>query len=270
MTLALSPTDRQPWAAPPAVREFGYWLHRYRRTWRGTIVISVANPLLFLTAMGLGLGKLVNHGHSSYLHGATYLAFVAPGLLAAGALQSAATEAGGPVYQSARQRGNYRAAAATPMSPTDIQLGHLLFMAFRTTLSATAFTAVITAFGIVGPLTGLLLIPATLLTGMALSAPMSAWAVSVTKPAKLNATFRFLIMPMYMFSGTFYPIAQLPVWLRDIIAVTPLYQGIQLCRSLVLNTVTIGGTLTSVLYLTVLTTFGYLAGRRSYRRCLHS
>ena len=54
---------------PPALHEFGYWLHRYRRTWRGTVVISVANPLLFLAALGAGLGKLVDRGGSGYLHG---------------------------------------------------------------------------------------------------------------------------------------------------------------------------------------------------------
>ena len=62
---------------------FAYWLLRYRRIWRGTIVISVANPVLFLTAMGAGLGTLVDHHDSSYLHGHSYLAFLAPGLLAA-------------------------------------------------------------------------------------------------------------------------------------------------------------------------------------------
>jgi len=264
MSLALT---RPP---APALREFGYWLHRYRRTWRGTIVISVVNPLLFLTAMGVGLGKLVNHENSGYLHGAPYLSFVAPGLLAAAAMQTAVIESGGAVYQSARSSGNYRAAAATSMRPVDIHAGHLLFMGFRILLSSAAFTVVITVFGVVSPLRALLLIPVCLLIGAAFIAPLTAYAITVTRPSRLSAVFRFVIMPLYMFSGTFYPISQLPTWLHDIIACTPLYWGIQLCRTIVLGTADVSGTVTGVLYLGVLATAGYLVGRRTFQSVLNA
>lgn len=260
----------RPSAPAPALREFGYWLHRYRRTWRGTVVISVANPLLFLTAMGVGLGKLVDHGHSSYLDGASYLSFVAPGLLAAAAMQAAAVESGGSVFQSARDRGNYRAAAATTMRPTDILDGHLLFMAFRILINCTAFTVVLTAFGIVAPLPALLLILCALLTGLAFALPLTAFAITRTRAGQLNAVFRFLIMPLYMFSGTFFSAAQLPSWLHALVSVSPLYQGIQLCRSIVLHDATPGPTVVALVYLGALATVGYLAGRRTFTRCLHS
>ncbi|MFC4035383.1 ABC transporter permease [Streptomyces polygonati] len=259
-----------PSAPPPALREFGYWMHRYRRVWRGTVVVSVVNPLLFLAAMGVGLGKLVDHGGSGYLHGASYLTFFAPGLLAAAAMQNAFVDSAGPAFQSARKRGNYRAAAATPMRPADVFAGHLLFMAFRIAISALAFVIVIVATGAVPWRHSPLLLPAALLTGLAFAAPIAAWAITVTQFARINGVFRFVLMPLYMFSGTFYSTEQLPGWLRSVIECTPLYHGIQLCRELALGTATPAATGVHIGYLVAMTTAGFLLGRRTYTRYLHS
>lgn len=259
-------------ADSPPLREFTYWLHRYRRTWRGTVVISVANPLLFLAALGAGLGKLVNQGASPYLHGASYLAFFAPGLLAAASMQTAFVESAGPVYQSARGRGNYRAAAITPLRPQDIFLGHLLFMLFRLTLTATAFVLVVIATGAVPIGRALPLIPSAVLTGFAFAAPLAAWAVGVKRPSRIQSLFRFVLLPLYMFSGTFFSPDQLPPWLHHVVAVTPLYQGIALCRGIALpghGTSGTSGLFGYALYLAVLAILGIAAGLRTYPRNLH-
>jgi lipooligosaccharide transport system permease protein len=245
---------------------FAYWLLRYRRVWRGTIVISVANPVLFLTAMGAGLGTLVDHHDSGYLHGHSYLAFLAPGLLAAGMMQTAYIESAGPVHTSARPGGNYRAALATPLQPADLLAGHLAFVAFRVATSALAFALVASAFGALPPtrVPGLWL--AALLTGMAFATPVAAWAVGVQRPAALTAGFRFVLMPMYMFAGTFFSAEQLPAWLHAIVVCTPLYQGVQLCRTLSLGTATVPGSVGHATYLALLVAFGVLVGRRRYAR----
>jgi ABC-type polysaccharide/polyol phosphate export permease len=258
-------------SAPSRIlHEFGYWIRRYRRSWRGTIVISVANPVMFVLAMGVGLGRLVNHNHAAALHGVPYLQFMAPGLLAAAAMQTAYVEAAGPVLQSARRRGNYRTAFATPMRATDILAGHLLFMAFRLTVSALAITAVITAFGAVPPTRAALLVPAALLTGLAFAAPVAAYAVTVQRPARLSALFRFVIMPLYMFSGTFYPTSQLPLWLRDVVVVSPLWHGVELCRGIALADATAAGTALQAGILAGLAVLGYFAARRTYQRVLNA
>ncbi|HEY2044648.1 MAG TPA: ABC transporter permease [Jatrophihabitans sp.] len=243
---------------------FAYWLLRYRRVWRGTIVISVANPALFLTAMGAGLGTLVDDHHSSYLHGHSYLAFLAPGLLAAAMMQTGYIESAGPVHTSGRPGGNYRSALATPLQPDDLLLGHLAFIAFRLATSALAFSAVASAFGAVPPTRLPALWLAAVLTGMAFAAPVAAWAVAVQRPAALTAGFRFVLMPMYMFAGTFFSAEQLPAWLHAIVVCTPLYQGVQLCRSIVLGTVTPAGVAGHGAYLALLVLFGVLVGRRRY------
>jgi lipooligosaccharide transport system permease protein len=245
-----------------------YWLLRYRRTWRGTIVISVANPALFLAALGFGLGKLVDHQHSHYLDGASYLAFLAPGLLAAAMMQTAYLESAGPVHSAARGAGVYRVATATPVSTADVFLGHLLFVAFRVFTSAVAFALVAWGFRAV-PADGVApLIVAATLTGLAFAAPVAAWAVTVERPAVLNGGFRFVIMPLYMFSGTFFAIAQLPGWLQAIARCTPLYQGVQLCRS-----ASLGGSSASAItahagYLAALLIAGVAIGACTYRRVL--
>lgn len=257
-------------AVRPALREFGYWLHRYRRTWRGTAVVSIANPALFLTGIGAGLGKLVDHHGSGYLHGSSYLQFIMPGLLAAAAMQTAYVETAGPVFQSTRQRGNYRATAATPMRPVDILHGHLLFVVFRLALTAALFALVGTVFGAVDPLRALALVPAAVLTGLAFATPIMAWSVTVSSRTGLNAAFRFVLMPLYMFSGTFFSVDQLPHLLRLLAPVTPLWHGVDLCRSLALGTATATSATTDAGYLAAMALAGLLLARRSYQYTLHS
>jgi lipooligosaccharide transport system permease protein len=256
-------------ARVPALREFGYWWHRYKRLWRGSVVISIVNPLLFLAAMGAGLGKLVNANHADALHGVPYLHFLAPGLMAASAMQNGYIESAGPVFQSAGRRGNYVAAAGTPMRPGDILAGHQLFTAFRVLMSGVLFTAVLLCFGVTGPGTALLLPWPVLLTGMAFACPVAAMSIRVRRPSRLNGVYRFVLMPLYMFSGTFFPIAQLPGWLRAFARWTPLCQGVDLTRSVALGSAAPGATTIHVGYLLALVVAGLLLARRGYTRRLH-
>jgi Nod factor-specific ABC transporter NodJ protein len=253
----------------PAFRELGYWLFRYRRTWRGSIVISVANPLLFLTALGLGLGKLVDRNGSAYLHGHPYVEFILPGMLIAAVMQTTFLEAAGPVMQAVRPRGNYRAAASTPLAPSDILYGHLMYWALRAVQNAILFTGVSILFGAVSASRAPLLVPIALLVALAFATPAAAWAVTVTRPSQLNAMFRFVVLPLYMFSGTFFPIEQLPAWLRPVAWATPLWHGVDLCRTVALGTATLPRTLIHTGCLAAMAVIGLLVARRNYRRKLY-
>ena len=116
----------------------------------------------------------------------------------------------------------------------------------------------------------MLLLPAAVLTGVAFAAPVAAWAVTVTTETSMNYVFRFGMMPLMLFSGTFFPLSQLPGWLRPIAYATPLWHGVALCRSLSLGTrqrparppVHVG-------YLAALAAIGIWAGARTYRRRLY-
>jgi lipooligosaccharide transport system permease protein len=115
----------------------------------------------------------------------------------------------------------------------------------------------------------LAVLPAAVLTGLAFAAPASAWAVTVTRSQQINKAFRFVIMPLYMFSGTFFAITQLPEWIRWAAYVLPLYHGVELCRTLSLGTATLGGSAVHIGYLLVLSIVGFVVARRNYRRVLH-
>jgi lipooligosaccharide transport system permease protein len=252
-----------------AWQAFRYWLTLYRRTWRGTIVISVANPLLFLLGIGVGLGHLVDQHAPSTLAGVSYTAFFAPGLLAASAMQTGFIEGGGRVAGAAGWVGSYRSAATTPLEPGEIMAGHLLFIAFRLLTSNTAFVAVMVAFGVASGWRALATLPAALVTGLAFAAPAAAWAVGLRSAAKINTAFRFVLMPMYMFSGTFFALDQLPRGVRLVASALPLAQGVALCRSLTLGTATTLSVAGRTAYLLVFVVAGLAVARAAYRRRLH-
>jgi len=131
-----------------AAREWRYWWLQYRRRWRGSIVVSVANPVLFLIAIGAGVGRLVTPPAGS--GGVTYLAFFAPGMLAAASMQNGIVESAFPVARGRMPDGSYRTAVASPLEPTDILLGHVVFMTVRIAMSAAAVLVVMVAFTILG------------------------------------------------------------------------------------------------------------------------
>ena len=118
------------------VRAFRCWLTVYRRTWRSSIWSSVLGPLFYLGAMGLGLGGLVDRHGTASLGGVSYLAFVAPAILATGAMNTAMGEASYPVFGSVKWNKIYVAAQASPLRPGDIFRGHLMFMTMRITMNA--------------------------------------------------------------------------------------------------------------------------------------
>jgi lipooligosaccharide transport system permease protein len=252
-----------------ALRGFRFWLTNYRRTWRGSIYSSVLNPVLYLGAMGLGLGALVNAHHSGGLGGVSYLVFLAPGLLAAAAMQTAVGESTYPVLASVKWLKTYQAAAATPLRPADIFHGHLLFTAMRLAMNCSIFVVVITAFGAVRSPWVIAALPVAVLTGIAFAAPIDAYAVTRNKDQSFSMLFRFGMIPLFLFSGTFFPVTQLPEWIRPLAYVTPLWHGVALCRSLSLGTATPGAALGHVAYLAGLAAIGVAVGRRNYRRRLY-
>jgi lipooligosaccharide transport system permease protein len=252
-----------------SVREFRYWLTNYRRTWRGSIYSSVLSPLLYLGAMGVGLGTLVDARSPASLGGLSYLTFLAPGLLAAAAMQAAVEESTYPVLGSVKWRRTYYAAAASPLRPADLFHGHLLFTTMRLAMNSAIFLAVMAAFGAIASPWAIAALPAAVLTGLAFAAPVEAWAITVTKDTSFALIFRFGLIPLFLFSGTFFPVTQLPAWIRPLAYITPLWHGVALCRSLTLGTATLGGSLAHVAYLAVVATVSIAAGNRSYRRRLY-
>ena len=276
MTVQATPrTASAPAPAAPggrwsfAVRELRFWLTDYRRTWRGSVISSVLGPLLYLGAMGAGLGSLVNrHAHAA-LGDVSYLAFNAPGLLAATAMQTAFGEGLYPVLGSVKWVGNYFAAVTSPLRPADVFRGHLLFVTLRLTMNCGVFLGVIAAFGAARSPLVILSLPAAVLTGLAFAPALMAWAVTRTRDTSFSVLMRFLMIPLFLFSGTFFPITQLPAWLRPVAYVTPLWHGVELCRALSLGTAGLAGAGVHVGYLLALAVAGFAAAQVAYARRLH-
>jgi len=253
-----------------AVRQFRFWLTNYRRTWQGSIYSGVLNPVLYLGAMGLGLGTLVDKHGTTSIGGVSYLAFLAPGLLAAAAMQTAMGESTYPVYGSVKWLKTYQAAIASPLRPRDLFHGHLLWTALRLTMNSAVFVAVLAAFGAARSAWVIAALPAAVLTGLAFGAPIEAYAMTCTKDTSFAMLFRFGIIPLFLFSGTFFPVTQLPVYIRPLAYITPLWHGVALCRSLSLGTAQPGSSAVHVGYLAAVAALGVVAGNRTYRRRLYA
>src|ERR1700729_3882508 len=221
-----------------SVRAFRCWLLTYRRTWRSTAWSSVLGPLFYLGAMGYGLGSLVDKNGTAALGGVPYVVFVAPAVLAVQAMNTALSNSMFPVFGAMRWNSIYVAARATMLRPADINRGHLMFITMRIAMNSACFVIVIAAFGLIRSWWGVLLLPASVLLGLAFAAPVAAWTVTLTTTTPMNYVIRFGSIPLSLFSGTFFPISQLPAWLRPLAYATPLWHGAALCRSLALGTVT--------------------------------
>jgi lipooligosaccharide transport system permease protein len=257
--------------APLAVRSFEYWIYQYRRTWRGSVVSTVLFPVLFLASMGLGLGTLVDSpdgGAAGGLDGLPYLDFLAPGLLAATAMQTGVGESTYPVMGAIKWIRTYHAMLATPLGVLDVLVGHLLFIAVRVLFGSAVFLAVMTLFGAVRSPLALLAVPAAALTGMAFAAPIAAFSATTNNDAGFAALFRFVVTPLFLFGGVFFPVSQLPPVLEQLAYVTPLWHGVALCRDLALGDVSVGSTLLHVIYLAAWVLVGSVVAAAAYRRKL--
>jgi lipooligosaccharide transport system permease protein len=252
-----------------SVRAFRCWLTRYRRIWRSSVWSSVFGPVFYLGALGVGLGTLVNRNGTASLGGVSYLAFVAPAILATGGMNTAMGEASYPVFGSIKWNAIYIAAQATPLRAADIFRGHLMFMTMRIAMDTAVITALMAAFGAARSPWAALAWPAAVLTGLAFAAPIGAWAVTVKHENLFAYLFRFVMMPLMLFSGTFFPLSQLPGWLRPLAYATPLWHGVDLCRALSLGRPAWPGVLAHVGYLAALAALGTWIGARNYRRRLY-
>jgi lipooligosaccharide transport system permease protein len=208
----------------------------YRRTFRASIFSSFGVPVLFLTAMGLGLGGFVDQNPDPTLAGLTYLQFLAPGLLAATVMQAASFEASFPILGGVQWNKIFHAMYATPIQPRDVAFGNIAWIAIRLTLISTVFAIVIVAFGASRSPMLVLAIPVAVLTGLAFATPIAAFSATQRTPDRFAAIFRFGITPLFLFSGTFYPIESLPSFLQPIAWISPLWHGVDACRMLMLDT----------------------------------
>lgn len=222
-------------AAGAKVRRYGSWYvaeHRLRamRAFAvSLIVLMFGNPLLYLLSLGLGLASLV----TAEVDGVSYLVFVAPALLAAAALTGGAEESTYPVLVGFKFNPVFFAMASSPIAPRQVANGIFIATAVRVIPTVVVYFGILLLFGAVpSPLGALTLVSASLV-GMA-AATLVTWytATVVDDKGQMAVIMRFIVMPMFLFSGTFFPLSQLPVFLQWIGWVSPLWHATELGRVL--------------------------------------
>lgn len=258
-------------ARPAALRVTAYFARVYAKSWQSSVLVSALSPVLYVAALGIGLGSVIDHhGHTASLDGVSYLQFVAPGLVAATAMQVAAGEATFPVMGAIKWNRTYEAMLATPIGVTDVLVGHLLWIVARLAMSLTGYLVVVALFGALHSPLAVLALPAGVLTGTAFAAVLMAFSATQTNDQAFAAIFRLLVVPLFLFSGTFFPISQLPRALQVAAEVTPLYHGVTLCRDLATGRVPAAATAAHAGYLLALTVLGVVLARRAYQRRLRT
>jgi lipooligosaccharide transport system permease protein len=254
-------------ATPPLLRVVEREVQVYRRLWRGLAFSMFLNPVLFLAAMGVGLGGLIDETSGS-VAGVSYLEFVAPGLMVASAVQLAAGESLWPVMAGVKWLRFFHGIVATPIRAADVFGGFVVWQAIRTVLSASVFLFVATLLGAIPSAWGVLAVPAAALTAAAFCAPLAAFSVTQESDFSFPVIMRLGILPLFLFSGTFFPVSELPEWLEPLTALSPLWHGVALARRATTGDVAFWPIVAHVSVLVAFVVAGWLAGTRTFTRRL--
>jgi lipooligosaccharide transport system permease protein len=201
----------------------------YRRLWKGVVFSWFVAPALYLLAMGIGLGGMIEAA-GNQVGGLSYLEFVAPGLMAATALQSATGDALWPVLAGFKWMGFYHAMAASPMRPAEVYTGAVVWIGIRLLITSAVFLVVAAALGAVLSPWGVLAVPSAAAGALALAAPLAAFSATQETDHRFPLVMRFIALPLFLFSGTFFPVSQLPSWLEPVAWISPLWHSVELCR----------------------------------------
>jgi lipooligosaccharide transport system permease protein len=215
---------------PPLVRVVEREARVFSRLWRGSVFSSLLAPLLFLGSMGIGLGGLVDERNTD-VAGVTYLQFVAPGLLVASAMQATAGGSLWPVLGGFKWLRTYHGVVATPVPPGSLYGGLIAWLSIRTGISAVAFLVVAGLLGAIPSWWGVVGLPIAMLCAAAFAAPLAAYTATQDTDVTFPLVFRMIVMPLFLFSGTFFPTSQLPDGLEPLIALSPLYHASELARA---------------------------------------
>jgi lipooligosaccharide transport system permease protein len=237
----------------------------YRHGWL-VILSGFFEPLFYLGSIGFGLGALIGTVNGPGGQPISYQLFVAPALLASAAMNGAIAEGTFNFFFKLRYNKTFDAILSTPLSPGDVAVGELVWALIRGGIYAIAFVIVMAVLGlIVSPLV-ILAVPAALLIGFAFGAVGMA-ATSYMRTWQDFDLIQLVILPLFLFSGTFYPLDAYPEALRIVVQLTPLYQGVDLLRSLVVGHLD-WSLLVHVAYLAVMGTIGLMVVARRLDKLL--
>jgi len=242
-----------------AVRRMApYWLTVSLRTWRGSVVSAFLAPVFYVVAMGVLLGGFIAEDPSRLEGAPDYLSFIVPGLVAGHAMQTAVADTSWPVFSNFKWNRVYDSMVATPITVRQVAFAHLFFVWLRVTVVCAIFDLVVAPFGVFGSWWGPFgALGAQSLTGLAFATLMYGYACRVESDAAFGVVFRLAIFPLFLFSGAFFPVANLGAVGERVAQLTPLWHGVNLSRMLSLDTVDLS---TAAINLVVLVAVSALGG----------
>ena len=261
-------------SADRRVSTTGFWyvvearLRNMLKWTRIIIFVAIANPVLYLISIGIGVGSLIDK--NSPVDGVNYLTFLAPALLASAAIQGMLDEVIFPTFQGFKWHKNFFAMNATPLTGGDIAGGVFFSALIRTTFTVVVYTTTLYFFGALKSPKALLVVPTSILAG----AGFGAYILALAARAKNDDLFmmitgRFTMMPLFLFSGTFYPLGQMPIFLQWIGWISPLWHATDLGRLLTYGSdVSIEMVVIHLTYMTLMLVVGLFFAFRNYSKRL--
>ncbi len=204
----------------------------FKKTWLTNMTFYFVEPLLYLSAMGLGLGAFIGE-----IDGTSYIQYIAPGIIASSAMWAAASESTYGSFVKMHFQKIYHAMVAAPLYIEEVVAGEILYAVFKAVIYGSIILLVITAFGLVASPWALLTPLVLVLAGFAFALLGMIWTGLVPKIDSFSFFFTLIITPMFLFSGVFFPIEGLPGFVQVAAWFLPLYHAVVLLRSLVFGNV---------------------------------
>lgn len=228
--------------------------HAFKSSNWMVVLSGFVEPVFYLLAFGFGIGQLIGNLADGAGNSVSYAAFIAPALLATSAMNGAVYDSTWNVFFKMHFGKIYQVMLQSSMGPLDVALGEITWALLRGVVYSMGFMAIVFPIGLVTNAWGLLAIPAATLIAFGF-ASIGMAITSYLKSFQQMNWVTFFLLPMFLFSGTFFPVNVYPGWVQTIVQAMPLWQGVELVRSLMLGTVH-WGLLSHVLYFLVMIALG--------------
>jgi len=207
-------------------------LRRTRQSWWSSLAAGLASPTLFLFAIGAGLGSQIDDAELASLGVDSYLNYIGPGVLIVTAMQIAATESLWPTMGLLRWGGVYKAVLATPITSAELGVAHVLWLGLRAFVAGASFLVVLALAGAIGSWLGVFIAFVAVLVALAHAAPLVALTVGLEQENVYPMISRVVIFPLFLFSGAFFPVEDMPRAVGAFAKITPSWHGVELARHL--------------------------------------
>lgn len=200
----------------------------YLKFWQSSVMFNFIEPLLYLGALGIGLGVYIPH-----VEGMSYLEFIGPGILASSAMWATSFECTYGTFIRLQVQRIYHATITTPVSLDEVVMGDIVFGIFKSVLYGSVILLVLLLMGLISSPLALLVPLVLLLSGLVVAQLSMIWTSLSPNFDHFAYYFTLFLTPMFLFSGVFFPIDNMPLFVQRLAWLTPLFHSVELCRGLI-------------------------------------